>query len=245
MGVIFGKRRRHPSPPGNAAYPPDFDASTIALCDAVRPFTMTGPERIDALRRAIQHIVASGIAGDIVECGVWKGGSMMAIAMTLRELGDLRTLHLYDTFEGMPPPVDVDRDVFGTTASEALAHDDKATGFVWARSPLDEVKANLASTGYPTDRIRYVAGKVEDTIPAHVPERISLLRLDTDWYESTRHELEHLYPRLSPGGILIIDDYGHWQGARKAVDEYFASTERPVFLNRVDYTCRLVVKHAA
>ena len=72
-----------------------------------------------------------------------------------------------------------------------------------------------------------------------MPERIALLRIDTDWYESTRHELVHLYPRLSPGGVLIIDDYGHWQGARKAVDEYF---QAGLFLNHIDYTGRLAIK---
>jgi hypothetical protein len=90
-----------------------------------------------------------------------------------------------------------------------------------------------------------VIGRVEETLPQAAPDEIAILRLDTDWYESTRHELEHLYPRLSVGGILIIDDYGHWQGARKAVDEYFAGRSPAVFLNRVDYTCRLVVKPAS
>jgi len=104
------------------------------------------------------------------------------------------------------------------------------------------VQANLGRTGYPAERIHYVKGKVEETIPATLPSRIALLRLDTDWYESTRHELQHLYPLLSTHGVLIIDDYGHWQGARQAVDEYFAASAEPVFLHRVDYTARLVVK---
>src|ERR1051325_10354963 len=94
---------------------------------------------------------------------------------------------------------------------------------------------------------RYVAGytlegTVEETIPAQAPERIALLRLDTDWYESTRHELVHLYPRLVPGGVLIIDDYGHWEGARKAVDEYIAQNNLRLFLNRIDYAGRLAIK---
>jgi hypothetical protein len=115
-------------------------------------------------------------------------------------------------------------------------------GDQWAGVPAAEVRAALLGTGYPADRIHLVEGKVEDTLPEHAPERLALLRLDTDWYESTRHELQHLYPRLSPHGVLIIDDYGHWEGARKAVDEYFAASREPVFLHRVDYTARLVVK---
>ena len=80
----------------------------------------------------------------------------------------------------------------------------------------------LHGTGYPPERIHFVRGPVEETLPAGAPDEIALLRLDTDWYESTRHELEHLYPRLAAGGVLLVDDYGHWEGARKAVDEYFA-----------------------
>jgi O-methyltransferase len=92
--------------------------------------------------------------------------------------------------------------------------------------------------------VRLVKGKVEDTVPKNAPEKIALLRLDTDWYESTRRELVHLFPRLVPGGVLIIDDYGHWQGARKAVDEYIAGNQVKILLNRVDYTGRIGVKIA-
>jgi len=98
----------------------------------------------------------------------------------------------------------------------------------------------MASTGYNMNRVHLHRGLVEETIPRFAPDRISILRLDTDWYESTKHDLVHLWPRLSPGGILIIDDYGHFAGARDAVDEFFAS--QPIFLFRVDYTVRMAVK---
>jgi O-methyltransferase len=100
----------------------------------------------------------------------------------------------------------------------------------------------MASTGYDKQKVHFHQGKVELTIPAAAPDQIALLRLDTDWYESTRHELEHLYPRLSPGGILIIDDYGHWSGARKATDEYIEKYAPSLFLARIDYTGRIAVK---
>jgi O-methyltransferase len=83
---------------------------------------------------------------------------------------------------------------------------------------------------------------VEDTLPDQAPERIALLRLDTDWYASTKHELEQLYPRLAEGGVLIVDDYGHYEGARRAVDEYFRAAGEPVLLNRIDFSGRLVIK---
>jgi hypothetical protein len=102
------------------------------------------------------------------------------------------------------------------------------------------VRDAVASTSYDMSLVTMVRGKVEDTIPGDVPPSIAILRLDTDWYESTIHELEHLYPRLSPGGVLIIDDYGYYTGARQAVDEYFADT--PVYLARLDYTGRVAIK---
>jgi len=104
------------------------------------------------------------------------------------------------------------------------------------------VRRNMLGTRYPEKKIHLIKGKVEDTVPQHAPEKIALLRLDTDWYESTKHELVHLYPRLVPNGVLIIDDYGHWQGAREAVDEYFAGQKFKPLLNRLDYTGRLVIK---
>jgi O-methyltransferase len=225
--------------------PPDFDAQTARIFHAVEQFTMTSPERVGALVNAVRYIVANDVPGDFVECGVWRGGSSMAAALTLEEQGDeARHLYLYDTFEGMSAPTAEDVALDGAPASgtfEELRLGDDSSD--WCRASLDDVRANLASTGYPADRFHYVQGKVEDTLPAAMPPGpIALLRLDTDWYESTRHELEHLYPRLSRGGVLIIDDYGHWAGARKAVDEYFAAHPPAPLLNRVDYTGRIAVK---
>ena len=107
---------------------------------------------------------------------------------------------------------------------------------------MEQVKRNLGSTGYDMASIKFIKGKVEQTIPREAPAQISLLRLDTDWYESTRHELVHPFPRLSVGGVLIIDDYGHWQGCRRATDEYFAENNISILLNRIDYTGRIAVK---
>ncbi len=220
--------------------PPDIDPEDIAVFRSVEPFTMTSPERVHALCASVRHVVKHDIPGSIVECGVWRGGSMMAAALTLARYRVLRTLYLFDTFEGMPPPTEHDvENHSGRPASDVLDRSDKNSLFV-AKASLDDVKRNLSLTGYPSDRLVFTPGKVEDTIPLAAPETIAILRLDTDWYESTKHELIHLWPRLVTGGILIIDDYGYWSGARKAVDEYFA--DMPVFLNRIDCTGRLVIK---
>ncbi len=223
-------------------FPADFDLATQELCRSVGPYTLTSPERLFALRQSVQYVVRRGIPGDIVECGVWKGGSMMAVARTLLESSPpVRTLHMFDTFEGMSKPTDVDIDFEGRPASAMF----EQSGEPWVCSPLSEVQRNLQETGYPAELMRFVKGRVEETIPEYAPPSIALLRLDTDWYESTYHELVHLYPRLSVGGVLIIDDYGHWAGARKAVDDYFAQHRLAVLLHRIDYTGRICVKTCA
>jgi hypothetical protein len=222
---------------------PYFDSTMQALWRTVERYTMTGPERVSALRDAVEYIVMNKIPGDIVECGVWKGGSMMVCALTLLARSEWRDLWLFDTFEGMSPPSEADIDYFGHKATQLLEEASRDTGTLWAAS-LDEVQKNIESTGYPSDRVRYVKGRVEDTIPQSAPQRIALLRLDTDWYESTYHELVHLYPRLSPGGVLLIDDYGHWAGSRKATDQYFEEHTMHPLLHRIDYAARLLVKPA-
>lgn len=226
----------------NAAtgYPPDFNATEIADLEAVRPFTMTSAERIVSLIRAVQYVVDSRIPGDIVECGVFKGGSMLAAVRTLLRNGDTsRQLYLYDTFEGMAQPTAADVSVLRETALSKWKRKDR-----WCYAGLEEVRQTLLATGYPAANMHFIKGKVEDTIPAAIPDSIALLRLDTDWYESTRHELQHLYPLLVSRGVIIIDDYGHWQGARQATDEYLQAHNIPLLLSRIDYTARIGVKAA-
>lgn len=225
--------------------PPDFDELTTRIFNTVNPYTMTSPERVAALVEAVRYVVANDIPGDFVECGVWRGGSSMAAALALKELGDVsRELWLYDTYEGMSAPTDEDVDIGGQSAdmkfSQRQLTDDSSE---WCRSPIDDVRQNLESTGYPPDKVHFIKGKVQDTIPGDMPSGpVAILRLDTDWYESTRHEMQHLYPRLVRNGVLILDDYGYWQGARKAVDEYFGTHEIRPLMGRVDFAGRLILK---
>ena len=221
----------------------DFTEFEKRICSEISPFTMTSKERIISLIRAVDYIVSNNIEGDIIECGVWKGGSSMAIAKTLINNNSTeRQLYLYDTFQGMTEPEDIDQDFNKTSAKTLLNNTDIKTSVIWAYSELDEVKANLTATQYPQSLIHCIKGKVEETLPYSQHSKIALLRLDTDWYASTKAELEFLFPKLVKGGILIIDDYGHWQGARKAVDEYFKENNIPICLQRIDYTGRIAVK---
>lgn len=225
-------------------FPSDFNTEAINIIREARPYTMTSPERIYTLIEAVKYISKNNIIGDIVECGVWKGGSMMAIAKTLINLGDeSRNLYLFDTFSGMTKPSDRDIDFRGITASTLLQKSDKEDEqSVWCYASLELVKEVMSKTGYDSQKIHFIEGMVEATIPSYAPESISLLRLDTDWYESTRHELNHLFPRLSNNGVLIIDDYGHWQGSKLATDEYFYQNNIKILLNRIDNTGRVAVK---
>ena len=221
-----------------------FGRGELSTIRRVEPFTMTSRQRVVGLIDAVKYVVSNRVPGAFVECGVWRGGSMMAAALTLIELGDTsRELFLFDTFEGMTPPTSKDALADGTPASELLrgARRDDPHGY-WCIADQKDVQQNILSTGYPPAKIRLVPGKVEETIPEHAPEAIALLRLDTDWYESTRHELVNLYGRLARHGVLIIDDYGHWQGARRAVDEFLATLEMKPFMTRLDYTGRLLIK---
>jgi hypothetical protein len=167
---------------------------------------------------------------------------MMAVALTLLQLGQTgRDLYLFDTFSGMTAPTEEDVRRSGERAADLLAQE-AANADIWAIASLDEVQEAVLGVGYPRERIHFVEGPVEETLPAHAPDEIALLRLDTDWYASTKHELVHLYPRLTAGGVLILDDYGYWQGARRAVDEYASENGLALLLNRVDNTGRVAIK---
>lgn len=203
--------------------PHDIDAVSVETLRLVEPFTMMSPERLYALCSATEYVARHKIPGGIVECGVWKGGGVMAVAHTLLRMGvEDYDLFLFDTFEGMPEPSVEDVLYTGESATDLLARA-AATDDITARASLADVKSAVLSVGYDPSRLHFVEGLVEDTLPARRPEAIALLHLDTDWYQSTLHELTHLYPRLSPGGVLIIDDYGHW----KVCAELLTSTLRP------------------
>jgi len=228
----------------------DIDALDDAdrrIVERALPYTMTGVARITALIDAVRYCIRRDVDGAFAECGVWRGGSVLAMILTLQELGAAdRHLYLYDTFAGMTQPTDRDTSARDGDALEVWRRADRRGERAWGEMFADDlvseqvVAKTLLATGYDPGLLHLVAGPVERTLPELAPERLALLRLDTDWYESTRHELEHLYPRLADGGVLIVDDYGHWEGCRRAVDEYFAGA--PVLLNRIDYSARIAVK---
>ena len=227
----------------------DLDAISAAdrrIIEACFHNTMTGVLRLAALIDSVRHCVRRGLPGDFAECGVWRGGSVLAMLLTLREMGvEDRDVWLFDTFEGMTQPTEADRSDYFPPATELWERTDGRPWPEWFSSEVfneDLVRELIATAGYPAQRIHFVKGPVEATIPEAAPERLALLRLDTDWYESTYHELTHLYPKLTEHGIIIIDDYGAWAGAKEAVDRYFAENNVHLLFFRVDSTGRMGIR---
>jgi O-methyltransferase len=206
----------------------------------VKPFTMTSIERIGELYHSLEYIRKNDIEGDFVECGVWKGGNILGIVEYLNfyNMTD-RNVWLYDTFQGMTEPEDVDIDLTNQKASDILQH-------VLCYSSLDDVKKNLSISNFPKNNIKYIIGDICNTlnVEENIPNKISLLRLDTDWYKSTKKELEILYPLLINNGVLIVDDYGHWRGSKMAVDEYFELKKINPQIKFIDYTGIKIIKNA-
>lgn len=212
----------------------DDDTDFIEIFAKAKPYTMVSRERSYALYNAIKYIIKNNIPGDFIECGVWRGGSAMIMMFTLMKYhAEPRKLWLYDTYAGMPLPtaedVSLDQSV---NANETWQKIEETGGSKWDEASLEDVRNVLSKTGYPMNNIVFIQGKVEETIPQQISQSISLLRLDTDWYASTKHELEYLYPKLNQGGVLLIDDYGYWEGSRKAVDEFLQKPGSKILLNK-------------
>jgi hypothetical protein len=192
------------------------DIAQLLRLNSPQAHSLLQPEAFRNIEECICKIHQDGIAGHLIECGVWKGGAaiFMRGCLAALEIPD-RCVYLADSFEGLPEP---DRQ---TQLLDAVTHE--LLKFVGAfRVGLEDVQSNFASYGLLDDRVRFLPGWFEQTLP-HFHAPLALVRLDGDWYDSTRVALEHLYPQLSPGGFIIIDDYYPLFGAKQAVDDYRAS----------------------
>ena len=187
--------------------------------------------------QSLKYIKSKNLEGSIVECGIYKGGTLLLIIKILKNLGLKKSLYGYDTFEeGFDKLSEHDVDIKGKVVGELKFEDN----FFPTK---DEVVNILKKFGVNNENMPIlIKGKTQDTLQKseNVPEKISFLRLDTDIYEPTINQLEVLFPKLCSRGVLHIDDYGHCPGVRKAVDEYFKN--KNVWLHRVDYTCRILIK---
>jgi O-methyltransferase len=186
--------------------------------------TMVGLGRLDDLQACVESVVADGVDGDLIEAGAWRGGASILMRGTLDTLGDERTVWMADSFQGFP---------------EAQAPDDGSIdlgAFDFLRVSLAEVRDSFARFGCERG-VRFVPGFFQDTLAALGAERWAIVRLDADSYEATREALRRLYPGLAAGGHLIVDDYGSFEGCRRAVDEFRAEHGIAEPIERVDFTC--------
>ena len=203
-------------------------------------YSMASWERLYANINSIKYLVNSQIEGAIVECGVWRGGSMLTMLETLKQYSVInRDIYLYDTFTGMSTPSKEDGIFAHEKFKELQTGEDKSN---WCCADLNDVKSNINLSEYPNEKLHYVKGKIEDTVPGTIPDEISLLRLDMDWYSPTIHALTYLYPKVQSGGVIILDDYGHWDGCKQAVDRFVEENDVNLLLNRIDYTGRIAIK---
>ena len=216
-------------------------ASSIVMSHTMLPLS-----RLASLWAQVRHVDRHSIAGSLVECGVWKGGAagLMALAHLHNQTPPSRDLHLFDSWEGMPEPrAEVDGQRASNYASGQASGALKPVG--QCLSSMVEASDLLDVTiGYPRNLLHYYKGWFQETIAknARSLEPIALLRLDGDWYDSTKICLEELYPRVSKNGVVVIDDYWDWAGCRLAVDEFIAGLPTPIRLHNVEHSCPYWIK---
>ncbi len=230
----------------------DFTEEEVKIYEPVIGKIAQSPEAIVSLIRAVQYIVNNGIPGAFVECGVWHGGGAAVMIRTLlgmaarHDSSRVREVFLYDTFQGFPRPDDRDFEYeVGPALNQWLIQQTEPygdKGSMWMNVCIEEVIGNIERWCQPYPLAHFVQGMVEDTIPRQLPHEIALARLDTDFYQSTLHELNHVWPVLASGGVLIIDDYGCFAGSKQATDEFLDTFRWRPYLHRVDEHVRLIVK---
>lgn len=232
---------------GNDAFPAEFSTEDKTLLRDIleNELSMVPLEGLCSTLAAAKYVCESGIEGDFVECGVWRGGNAVIAAEIFRRYNSSKRVFLFDTFEGMTEPTSNDMSLSdGRMAIGQFLASEKGSYNEWCFASQSEVRSAFSSRDLLSESIVFVKGPVETTLrlDSNLPERISLLRLDTDWYESTKLELEVLFPRLSVGGCLIVDDYGYWSGAKKATDEFFAQIPKKPLFHVTDRSRRIAVK---
>ena len=227
----------------NENYLAEIEEDDLNFIKEIDKFSMCKPPEHWAIVQSINHIKNNNIDGDLVECGVWEGGNIILFGYLLRKLNLDKKIYAYDTYSGMVEPSIHDATFKDSNLKNSKNIYKSKDG--WAKCDLKKVKTNISKfiDNHDKDYI-FIEGDVRETLDDqnNLPDKISLLRLDTDFYESTSKELEVLFPRLQKNGVLIIDDYGHWKGQKKAVDEYFNLKEDFYWLHRIDYKSRLLIK---
>jgi len=203
---------------------------------------------------AIKYIIENNIEGAIIECGVASGDFEVAWINELKKLGHTRDIYMFDTFAGLTEPSQFDYTCENAKIykmSSEQVHNEWSSKKVndklnnWCYTPLDQVQSRLNALGYPSENLHYIVGDVMETLKdrKNIPEKIAILRLDTDWYESSKVELEEMYDNVVKGGVIIFDDYYHWDGQRRATDDFFKMRgEEYEFVDIKNYKTAAIIK---
>lgn len=228
---------------------PELEVNDIEIIKYIfkNKLTMVSPNRLTDTLLAAKHVSKNNIPGAFVECGTWRGGNAIAAGLIFQKYGIKKDIYLFDTFLGMTKPKEnIDETMYlNKTSTEVFNESQIGEYNSWCYASLEEVKSNFTNAGLNIENIKFIKGDVEKTLDvlSNLPKNISVLRLDTDWYDSTKKELESLYNRLSINGVLIVDDYGYWNGAKKAFDEFFQQNNiSQPFMISSDFTGRVGVK---
>ena len=219
------------------------DGAWDVLCMA-RGRTMGSSVQQYTMWQSVQYVENNAINGAVVEFGVWRGGMAMIAAEAMGRCRSKRNLILFDTFSGMTMPDTRDAELYSNQSADVILKREKnkvGKWTTWAHASLEDVQEGISKCRLPKEQVKYVIGDVHNTVPLNLPESIAVCRIDTDWYSSTSHVLKNAWERITPGGILILDDYDIWSGARNAVDEFFFALKYQPFLIRTEIG-RIVVK---
>lgn len=224
------------------ACPEDLDLLRYVIDNHL---SMVSPEGLWSTLSAVKYVCENEIPGDFVECGVWRGGNAIIAAEIFRRYESQKKVYLFDTFSGMSEPTSEDRGLADSQPAMAqYLESDKGTHNEWCYAPIGEVRRHFTDKNLLTRNVVFVEGDVEMTLQnsKNLPSQIALLRLDTDWYGSTKLELEVLFPKVSVGGCLIVDDYGFWSGSKKATDEYFSNQKVTPLFHVTDGSRRIAIR---
>jgi hypothetical protein len=219
----------------------------IEIVETIRRegLSMCSVEDISAVVTGCTYVSRAGIKGSFVECGVWRGGMGIAAALTFQHLEDNRSIYLFDTYEGMTMPTEHDQEISSGRGAVPEFKRRQQLGQDWCLATLDDVQTNFDRHLSTLNNVHFIQGPVESTLcdAANLPGEICVLRLDTDWYESSKFELMTLEPLVSQKGIIFLDDYGHWAGQKLATDEYFEEIGIFPRLSQVSRGGREILKH--
>ena len=222
----------------------EMDSKSEALIKASSEYTFKSKLEMWTVICCLRNIINQKIDGDIVETGVWKGGTLILVKKILEDYEAKKKIIGFDTFEGgFEKPSELDKKIRYGFKEKGNLYNKTFNYKKFETSSLNNTLSNIKKNCKNIEELYLIKGKIENTLEKENIKKISLLMLDTDYYESTKFALEKLYDKVSQNGIIYIDDYGNWKGAKQAVDEFFEKKKINPFLIRTSSASRIFIKN--